>query len=68
MNLSRTMGNMFSMTLVVLLVNLVMGEAEITPEQYPDLLRVIKVAFALALAYTLVAAYASYSRGNVRST
>lgn len=68
MNLSRTMGNMFSMTLVVLLVNLVMGEAEITPEQYPDLLRVIKVAFALALAYTLVAAYASYSRGNVRSS
>ncbi len=67
LNLARTMGNMFSMTLVVMLVNLVMGSAEITPEQYPDLLRVIKVSFALAFAYTLVAAHASYSRGNVRA-
>jgi len=66
LNLSRTMGNMFSMTLVVLLVNLVMGSAEITPEQYPALLLVIRIAFALSLVYTLIAAYNSYMRGNIR--
>lgn len=67
LNLSRTMGNMFSMAIVVLLVNVVMGEAAITPEQYPELLQVIHIAFGLACVYTLVAAYSSYSRGNVRT-
>lgn len=67
LNLSRTLGNMFSMAVVVFLVNLMMGDAAITPEQYPALLQVIRIALGLACVYTLVAAYASYKRGKVRS-
>jgi len=66
MNLARTLGNMFSMAIVVLLFNQLLGETAIEPERYPELLQVIKVALALACGYTLIAAWCSYSRGNIR--
>lgn len=67
LNLARTLGNMTSMAIVVLLVNLMIGSEAITPERYPTLLTVIRVALALACGYALAAAYSSYARGKVRS-
>ncbi|WP_027859680.1 MFS transporter [Marinobacterium jannaschii] len=64
LNLARTQGNMFGMAIVVLLFNLMLGATEIGPEQYPQLLTVIRFTLALALGYTLLAAYFSYSRGR----
>lgn len=66
LNLARTAGNMFSMAIVVLLVNMMLGANQIEPQQYPQLLQVIRIGMVIACGYTLLAAYFSYTRGNVR--
>lgn len=65
MNLARTLGNMFSMAVVVLLFNMLLGNQAIEPESYDQLLSVIRYSLLLACGYTLVAAYNSYMRGNL---
>ncbi len=65
LNLSRTGGNMFSMAIIMLLMSLLLGSEQILPERYPDLLIVVRLGFASACAYSFVAAWFSYSRGNV---
>ena len=67
MNLSRTTGNMLGMAITVLLFNLSLGGTQIEPAQYPALLQVIKTALLIGCGYTLLAAYVSFFRGNVRS-
>ncbi|GGK67559.1 MFS transporter [Amphritea balenae] len=65
LNLSRTSGNMFSMAIIMLLVNLFLGSEQIQPDQYPQLMRLVQTGFVIAFGYTLLAAWFSYSRGNV---
>ncbi|MBY4678588.1 MFS transporter [Marinobacterium arenosum] len=67
LNLARTLGNMFGMAVVVLLFNQLIGDRTIEPSQYPALLTVTRLALALACGYTLIAAYNSFRRGNIRS-
>ncbi len=66
LSLARTLGNMFSMAIVVLLFNQMLGSTELSPEQYPALLEVLQLALCLGLAYSLIAAWTSWSRGKVR--
>ncbi len=65
LSLSRTLGNMFSMAIVVLLFNQILGDSQLSPEQYPDLLFVLQLALSLCLAYSVIAAYNSWSRGRI---
>jgi len=67
LNLARTAGNMFSMAIVMLLVHVSLGSNQIEPEQYPQLLQVIRIGLIIGCGYTLLAAWFSYSRGNVRN-
>ena len=65
LNLARTSGNMFSMAVSVLLVSLFLGNEQISVVQYPDLLNVVRIGFAIALVSTLISAWFSYHRGDV---
>ncbi|MBR9829961.1 MAG: MFS transporter [Oceanospirillales bacterium] len=66
LNISRTMGNMLGMAVVVFLFNLMIGNAQLVPEQYPALMQLLQIAFALCGGYALMAAWRSWSRGKVR--
>lgn len=65
LNLARTLGNMMSTAVVMMLFSISMGSAEIEPALYPQLLWVIQVAFALSCLSSLIAGYFSYTRGKV---
>lgn len=65
MNLARTFGNMFSMAIVVLLFNRLMGAQAIAPENYDKLLMVIHIGLILCCAYCFIAAYNSFRRGEL---
>ncbi len=62
-NLARTMGNMVSSAIVMVLFTVVLGDVAITPDQYPNLILVIKVAMWLAAGYVTIAGIFSYRRG-----
>ena len=66
LNLARVMGNMIGTALVLSLVSLFIGHAQIRPEQYPALLSVIRLALTSSCILSLVAAWLSYARGNIR--
>ncbi|MBV0933605.1 MFS transporter [Marinobacterium weihaiense] len=66
LNISRTLGNMLGMAVVVFLFNLLIGNAQLVPEQFPALIRLLEIAFALCAGYALMAAWRSWSRGKVR--
>jgi EmrB/QacA subfamily drug resistance transporter len=65
LNLSRTMGNMMSTAIVMLLFAVAMGRGAIEPSQYPQLLWVVQVAFTLSCFSALLAGYFSFTRGQV---
>ncbi len=67
LNISRTLGNMLGMAVVVFLFNLFIGNAQLVPEQYPALMRLLEIAFMLCAGYALMAAWRSWSRGKVRA-
>ena len=67
LNISRTLGNMLGMAVVVFLFNLLIGNAQLTPEQFPALIWLLEIAFVLCSGYALLAAWRSWSRGRVRA-
>lgn len=66
LNLSRVIGNMTGIAMVMILVSLIIGHAEIKPQQYPALMTTIRWALALSCIYALSGAYFSFTRGNIR--
>lgn len=66
LNLSRTLGNMIGMGVVMMIIAIVLGDALIEPSNYDQLLVAIRIAIALSFCYSLIAAYYAYSRGKVR--
>ena len=66
LNLSRVVGNMTGIAMVMILVSLIIGHAELKPQQYPALLTTIRWALALSCIYALSGAYFSFTRGNIR--
>ena len=66
LNLSRVVGNMTGIAMVMILVSLIIGHAELKPQQYPALLTTIRWALALSCMYALSGAYFSFTRGNIR--
>ncbi|OGT70696.1 MAG: hypothetical protein A3H44_09145 [Gammaproteobacteria bacterium RIFCSPLOWO2_02_FULL_57_10] len=63
----RTLGQLISMLLVSLMLNLFMGSAVISEENYPVLERTVSVAFGLAAALCLVGMAMSLARGTLHS-
>ncbi|MCV6587995.1 MAG: MFS transporter [Marinobacterium sp.] len=64
LSLARTLGNMFSMAIVVLLFNHLLGGTELTPEQAPALQQVLQLALIIGLGYGLIATWCSWTRGT----
>lgn len=64
MNLSRTVGNLFGMSLVNLLVHYYLGEAELSSEQSPALLLTIQWALMISLGCVVMATILSSFRGK----
>lgn len=65
LNISRSMGNMLGMAVVVFLFNMLIGNARIQPEQYPALMNALQIAFLICAGYALTAAAISWSRGRM---
>ncbi len=68
LNISRTLGNMLGMAVVVFLFNLFIGKAQMTPEQFPALMDLLELAFIICCGYCLLAAWRSWSRGKVHQS
>ena len=66
LNLARTAGNMFSTTIMVVIFNYYFGVKVLQPEDYPQLLVVVKIAVLLGGAYALAGGYFSLTRGRMR--
>ncbi len=66
LNLSRTLGNMIGMGVVMMIIAIRMGDALIEPSNYDQLLSAIHIALGLSFFYALIAAFYSFSRGKVR--
>lgn len=64
MNLSRTVGNLVGMSLVNLLVHIYLGDARITEQQYPALLRTISLSLYISVICVLLASFFSAFRGH----
>ncbi|WP_421861907.1 MFS transporter [Motiliproteus sp.] len=65
LSLSRTLGNLVGTALVMMLISWSIGEVAIEPEQYPQLLWVVKTSLALSGLAALAACYYSFTRGSV---
>ncbi len=64
LNLARVCGNIFSMSLASCLIHVFIGRELIRPENYPDLMRTVDVAFAMAIAMATIAILLSANRGK----
>jgi nucleoside recognition membrane protein YjiH len=62
----RLIGQMFSMGIAMLIFSLLMGKAQIAPENYPSLLASAKLAFTIFAILCFGGIFASLARGKVR--
>ncbi|MEP1446395.1 MAG: MFS transporter [Paraglaciecola sp.] len=68
MNLARTIGNLFGMSMVNLMVHYYIGEAQFTQEQNPALIQTVEMALSMSLAFVVIACVISGFRGKSDST
>lgn len=64
MNLARTIGNLFGMSLVNLMVHYYLGDNQFTQEQNPALIQTINLAITMSLGFVLIACVLSAMRGR----
>jgi EmrB/QacA subfamily drug resistance transporter len=62
----RLVGQVSSMSFVMMVFSLYLGKVEITPLYYPQFLSSVKVAFIVFSALCLLGIYASLARGKLR--
>jgi EmrB/QacA subfamily drug resistance transporter len=62
----RLVGQVSSMSFVMMVFSLYLGEVEITPQYYPQFLSSVKVAFVVFSALCVLGIYASLARGKLR--
>lgn len=65
LNLSRTLGNMIGMGVVMMIIAIFLGDEIIGPDNYDKLLSAIHAAIMLSLCYSIIAGFYSFSRGKV---
>ncbi|WP_390881777.1 MFS transporter [Alteromonas oceanisediminis] len=64
MNLSRTIGNLFGMSLVNLMMHHYLGDASLTSAKNAELMTTISLAFTMSLVFVMVACVTSAIRGR----
>jgi MFS family permease len=62
----RLVGQVASMSFVMMVFSLYLGKVEITPQYYPEFLSSVKVAFAVFSALCILGIFASLARGKLR--
>ena len=62
----RLVGQVASMSFVMMVFSLYLGKVEITPQYYSEFLSSVKVAFAVFSALCILGIYASLARGKLR--
>ena len=62
----RLVGQVTSMSFVMMVFSLYLGKVEITPQYYPQFLSSVKVAFAVFSALCILGILASLARGKLR--
>lgn len=62
----RIIGQMLSMGIVMLIINVILGPVQITPALYPQFLRAAHIAFVTFAALCFGGIFASLARGKVR--
>ena len=65
-NLARTVGNLFGMSLVALLIKLYVGAEAIGPESSEALFLSLQIWMQVGVGAVLIAAIVSLSRGRIR--
>ncbi len=63
----RLLGQMLSMAVATLMISLLVGKNQITPEFYPMFLKSIHISFIVFTVLCTIGIFFSYSRGNVHS-
>ena len=67
LSLMRTVGQMMSMAIVIVIFTVIIGKAEIKPENHEQLITSVRIAFALFSFLCFVGIFASLSRGKMHS-
>ena len=62
----RLVGQVASMSFVMMVFSLYLGKVEITPQYYPQFLSSVKVAFVVFSALCILGIFASLARGKLR--
>jgi MFS family permease len=62
----RLVGQVSSMSFVMMVFSLYLGEVEITPQYYPQFLSSVRVAFIVFSSLCILGIYASLARGKLR--
>ena len=65
LSLMRTTGQMLSMAVVIVILSVIMGNAELRPENQSDLIHVVQMAFALFALLCFIGIFASLTRGKM---
>lgn len=66
MSTMRSVGQMFSMGITMIIMAVIMGRVPIAHENYPALLASTKIAFSVFTALCFIGIFASLSRGKIR--
>ena len=66
-NLARTIGNLFGMSLMALVIHALIGAQEFTPELSSELLRTMHIWMIIAGCFAMLAATLSFARGRTRN-
>ncbi|MCX8023564.1 MAG: MFS transporter, partial [Syntrophorhabdaceae bacterium] len=64
----RLLGQVFNLSIVMLVFNLVIGKVGIGPSNLPQLLQAIKISFAISGGLCSIGVYTSLSRGKIGHT
>jgi MFS family permease len=62
----RTLGQVLSIAVVIILFNLLIGKAQINPENYPAFMQSAKIAFLIFAILSFAGIFSSMARGNIR--
>ena len=68
LSLMRMTGQMMSMAIVIVIFTVIIGKAEIKPENHEQLISSVRIAFALFSFLCFIGIFASLSRGKMHKT
>jgi len=64
LSIMRQVGGMIGLAIITVVLSVLIGQAEITPEYYPSLLKGIKFALGIFAVLSFIGIFASYARNS----